>query len=111
MWLLNTATIKLESFIGHNIPPYAILSHTWGAEEVTFPEIFKTKQSALNKAGYAKVTSCCKRALDNGILYAWIDTCCIDKRSSAELSEAINSMYKYYRQSRICYAYMAYIPS
>lgn len=37
----------------------------------------------------------------------WVDTCCIDKSSSAELSEAINSMFAWYRNAKICYVFLA----
>ena len=46
-------------------------------------------------------------ALNDGWDWIWIDTCCIDKRSSAELSEAINSMYLWYREAQVCYAYLS----
>ncbi|KAF4867686.1 Vegetative incompatibility protein HET-E-1 [Colletotrichum siamense] len=62
------------------------------------------------KKGYRKLLSCCALALEYGLKYVWIDTCCIDKSSSAELSEAINSMYSWYEASRICFAYMEDVP-
>jgi len=104
MWLLNTSTLTLRAFIG-DIPEYVILSHTWGEGEVTFDDI--GKPHALNMAGYNKIAGCCGLAVRDGFEWAWIDTCCIDKRSSAELSEAINSMYHWYWQATICYAYMS----
>jgi hypothetical protein len=107
MWLLNTKSLELKNFAGIATPPYAILSHTWGDEEVSFVEIFKKKGSALGKAGYVKVKACCERACEQNLEYVWIDTCCIDKRSSAELSEAINSMFEWYKNSKVCYAYLA----
>ncbi len=103
MWLLNTTTFKLQFFVG-DIPEYVILSHTWGEEEVTFDDI--SKSHASNMAGYNKIIGCCRLAVNDGFEWAWIDTCCIDKRSSAELSEAINSMYKWYWEAAICYAYL-----
>jgi|TARA_R110002003_G_scaffold244_13_gene17550 hypothetical protein len=56
--------------------------------------------------GYEKVVACCELAASEGLQYAWVDTCCIDKSSSAELSEAINSMFAWYRDSSICYVYL-----
>jgi Heterokaryon incompatibility protein (HET) len=106
MWLLNTATLELKDFIGASVPPYAILSHTWGEDEVTFRDMRKDREAAKTKAGYTKVQKCCQKALLDGHQYIWIDTCCIDKRSSAELSEAINSMYRWYSESLVCYAYL-----
>lgn len=103
MWLLDATTLELHAFFV-DIPEYVILSHTWGAEEVTFDDI--GKPHARHMAGYSKIAGCCRLALRDGFKFAWIDTCCIDKRSSAELSEAINSMYSWYWRSAICYAYL-----
>jgi len=103
MWLLNTFTLERQDF-GATVPPYAILSHTWEQEEVTFDEI-ETPESEL-KIGYQKIKRFCDEARSDGYHYAWIDTCCIDKKSSSELSEAINRMYSYYKDADICYAYL-----
>lgn len=97
--------------MGLAIPPYAILSHTWGEDEVTFRDMRKYREAAKEKAGYTKIQKCCEKARQDGHQYVWIDTCCIDKRSSAELSEAINSMWKWYRKSEVCYAYLGDVPS
>jgi hypothetical protein len=105
MRLINTATGLFEEFIGRNIPKYAILSHTWEEEEVTFSDM--AKRSRKKMRGYAKIRMTCTLAADAGIQYAWVDTCCIDKSSSAELTEAINSMYRWYQRSVICYAYLS----
>jgi hypothetical protein len=104
MWLLNTSTLKLRSFF-ENIPNYVILSHTWGEGEVAFEDIDQPHARSL--PGFNKILGCCRLAIRDGFEWAWIDTCCIDKRSSAELSEAINSMYNWYWQSSICYAYLS----
>lgn len=105
MRLLNTSTLEVEEFLGRNIPEYAILSHTWETEEVTFKDV--ESGTAQNKKGYTKLKGFCKKAAEDGFTYCWVDTCCIDKRSSSELSESINSMYQWYHNSRICYAYLA----
>ncbi|KAL8699616.1 MAG: hypothetical protein Q9201_005910, partial [Fulgogasparrea decipioides] len=104
MRLLNTSTLSLHEFHDGKIPRYAILSHTWGAKEVTFQDFDKPSSKTL--AGYTKIVSCCTLALSDGWQYLWVDTCCIDKKSSAELSEAINSMYRWYQDAQVCYAYM-----
>ena len=110
MLLINTSTLLLEPFYGDEIPPYAILSHTWADGEVSFPEFMQlseTKNDRItSKAGYLKISATCERARNDGHCYAWIDTCCIDKTSSAELTEAINSMFGWYRQSEVCYVYL-----
>ncbi|KAM6536621.1 hypothetical protein FALCPG4_002610 [Fusarium falciforme] len=104
MRLLNTTSLKLEYFVGAGIPKYAILSHRWEAEEILFEDV-QTDQWP-EKKGVGKVKRVCLRAKDDGFKYIWIDTCCIDKSSSAELSEAINSMFNWYRDSQVCYAYL-----
>ncbi|KAG5814880.1 hypothetical protein H9Q71_003028 [Fusarium xylarioides] len=105
MRLVNTLTIQLEFLADDNVPDYAILSHTWEQEEVLFHDM--GHDTAKSKKGYAKLESCCRVARENGFEYIWDDTCCIDKTSSAELSEAINSMYRYYQEASICYVYLA----
>jgi hypothetical protein len=108
MRLLHTETLRLENFSNPVIPKYAILSHTWGNDEVLFEDM--KNGTADQKAGYSKVHSCCSRAAADGYSYVWIDTCCIDKSSSAELSEAINSMFRWYMHASICYAYLEDVP-
>ncbi|KAF2009503.1 HET-domain-containing protein [Aaosphaeria arxii CBS 175.79] len=105
MRLLRTSTIEVEEFIGREIPEYVILSHTWQEEECTLQDV--QSGAAKGKKGYTKIVKCCEKAAEDGYSYCWVDTCCIDKTSSAELSEAINSMYQYYKNARICYAYLA----
>jgi len=86
------------------IPPYAILSHTWDNEEVTFQDIIGG--IAQIKAGYRKIEFCVEQAEMAGLKYAWVDTCCIDKTNNVELGSAINSMFTWYRNSRRCFAYL-----
>lgn len=102
MWLLNTQTLKLEAFLG-KIPSYAILSHRWEDEELSFGDVMPGYQ---HLKGYQKVKAFCEEAEKNDFQYVWVDTCCIDKKSSAELGEAINSMYMWYERADICYAYL-----
>ncbi|KAI8715995.1 HET domain-containing protein [Fusarium sp. LHS14.1] len=108
-------SISLESCTG-SIPKYAILSHRWATnpqDEVTFEDMTMRIEIAREKSGFEKIRGCCAQALRDGLHWVWIDTCCIDKRNSAELSEAINSMYSWYEKSEICYAYLedVYIPA
>ena len=105
MRLINVDTLKLESFLEISLPPYAILSHTWEEEELDFQEW--QSGSGTTNAGYKKICNVCSKAKHDGLGYCWVDTVCIDKSSSAELSEAITSMFAWYRHSDICYAYLA----
>ncbi len=111
MWLINVQTRLLEDFTVRRIPRYAILSHTWTDEEVAFQEFLSkdgdTIRKMESKKGFMKIMKTCELATDDGIGYVWIDTCCIDKSSSAELSEAINSMWRYYKDAEVCYAYLS----
>jgi Heterokaryon incompatibility protein (HET) len=95
----------------NNIPLYAILSHTWGADgdEVTFRDL--REGTARNKAGYEKIEFCRAQAASDGLQYFWVDTCCIDKSSSAELTEAINSMFRWYQNATRCYVYLSDVPT
>ncbi|KAH9935226.1 HET-domain-containing protein [Epithele typhae] len=121
MWLLNTDTATLKYF---NSPEdvqggYAILSHCWDQHraEQTFQEIVAIKQRAellrLNPRRFVspKIRDFCKLAAAHGYRWAWVDTCCIDKTSSTELSEAINSMFRYYALSQACYVYLSDVSS
>ncbi|KAM5538736.1 hypothetical protein V8D89_007458 [Ganoderma adspersum] len=115
MWLLSTDRAQLHYFASpENIPGgYAILSHVWGQEEQSFQDLL-----ALQKDGEAggsnprdkaseKIRRCCEVSESHGFRWIWNDTCCIDKTSSAELSEAIGSMYRYYSLAKVCFAYLA----
>jgi hypothetical protein len=111
MRLLNTTTFKLEEFWDSNdTPDYAILSHTWEKEEVSF-QVIANLDSASQLLGFKKIQDSCRQANEDRLDWVWIDTCCIDKSSSAELSETINSMFRWYKNSKICYAYLSDVPS
>ena len=101
--------IKFELFDCPGIiPPYAILSHTWSEqpeEEVTFADIQNNR--AYSKPGAIKLRYAITQAAADGLNYVWVDSCCIDKSSSAELTETINSMFEYYRKAQACYAFIS----
>ncbi|KAK1527103.1 HET domain-containing protein [Colletotrichum costaricense] len=103
MWLVNTKTLVLESFAEPSEIDYAILSHTWESGEISFQEMSSTAVASTtkSKAGFDKIAKTCEIAQEKGLGYAWIDTCCIDKSSSAELSEAINSMFRWYQEAKV----------
>ncbi|KAH8173545.1 heterokaryon incompatibility protein (HET) domain-containing protein [Sarocladium implicatum] len=105
MRLLNSATLAFHEVHGDCHEPYAILSHTWGDEECSIRDMALPDVST--RKGYPKIKMCCDQAAADGLKWAWVDTCCIDKTSTAELSEAINSMFRWYRQATVCYAYIA----
>ena len=128
MRLLHVSTFELEDFVDEECPRYIILSHTWGKEEITYQEILLEEtiqqlksaklflsEQVINsdqqyKQGCLKIAGCALRAYGEGAEYIWCDTCCIDKTNSTELSEAINSMYTWYKDQG-CYVYLADVPS
>lgn len=109
MRLINVHSRLFEEFIGKNIPHYAILSHTWEGEEVTYMNYVSDSYHLMK--GYVKIDMTCRLAAEHGLSYAWVDTCCIDKSSSAELSEAINSMFRWYEEAEVCFVYLSDLSS
>lgn len=125
MRLLDTDTYRLceqneHSKRGEDPPPYAVLSHTWlpdgpeGIREVTYQDMqssFHALQTGkFKRDGWTKLRAYCDRAAFDGWQYAWMDTCCIDKTNIRDTHEAINAMFRWYRDASICYAYLADVP-
>lgn len=115
MWLLHSRELRLEAFYGSQVPRYVILSHRWENQEVSFQEL-QTTIAALRPAGSIKLTGSKFSKIEktrelatsrDNVDWVWIDTCCINKESSAELSEAINSMYRWYENADVCYVYLS----
>jgi hypothetical protein len=112
MRLLRVDDASLVERQNGKIPEYAILSHTWSLneeEEYTFEDA--QMNTGTNKSGYCKVQFCIRQAKEDGLGYVWIDSCCIDRKSSAELTEAINSMFKWYQGASKCYVYLTDVSS
>jgi hypothetical protein len=105
MRLLYIETKQLKEFHNATDVLYAILSHCWEEDEVLYQDIVNT--TAVERKGYEKIRNFCNVAARDGFQYVWIDTCCIDKSSSAELSEAINSIFNWYQQADVCFAYLS----
>ena len=104
---------KVIDFGDDEATEYAILSHRWIGQEVDYDEMVGLAKMAVEERdkirqrdGYQKILQSCEQAQKDGYEWLWVDTCCIDKRSSAELSEAINSMYRWYENAKVCYAYL-----
>ncbi|KAI0366297.1 HET-domain-containing protein [Pilatotrama ljubarskyi] len=114
MWLLNTRTAELRQFASSQGLRYAIISHVWQQEpkEQTFHEVrailVRCKESGEDPLPLLsrKIQDCCRMAARAGHEWLWLDTCCIDQHSSAELSEAINSMFAWYSDAQVCYVYL-----
>jgi hypothetical protein len=105
MRLIQARSLKFHDFNESDLPEYAILSHTWDpGKEVTLQDM--SSPYLPTKNGYVKVTETCRLALHCGIEFVWVDTCCIDKSSSAELSESINSMFRWYQKAKVCFVHL-----
>jgi ankyrin repeat protein len=100
-------TFSLVEYFGKDLPPYAILSHTWGAdhEEVSLKDLIEG--NGTDRDGYRKLLFCGKQAAKDNLEFFWVDTVCIDRTSSAELHEALNSMFRWYQTAVKCYAYLS----
>lgn len=128
MRLINIHTLKLRTFGPEEVPLYGILSHRWGPEEISYEEFSRHRNR--RGAGYEKVKSLCRKVADSywtferedtdgrirvykrqAVDWVWIDTCCFDKRDLTEYSEAINSMWKWYKQAAFCVVYLADVSS
>lgn len=109
MRLLDAREVRLVSFADDCIPPYSILSHRWRNDEVLYEDL-QPGGRPREKAGYTKLWMACMKSIAHGYSYIWIDTCCIDKGSSAELSESVNSMFAWYEKAEVCHAYLFDVP-
>lgn len=115
MRLLNTETFRVEWFATERLAPeYAILSHRWEEQEVIFRDLLPDSDDANvhhlkrdgTKKGYFKIYKACEQAQSDQLAWLWVDTFCIDKGDSNELGEAINSMFRWYKRARVCYAFL-----
>jgi hypothetical protein len=97
---------QLTSFDEDDAPPYSILSHTWvEGQEITYQDLMAG--IGTEKSGYTKIQFCVDKAAEDGVQYSWVDTCCIDKSTSDELSTAINSMFRWYQKAEKCYVFLS----
>lgn len=104
----SDGTLSRKTFL-KDAPAYAILSHRWVDDEPTYQDI--TNGTGQSKEGYEKLRFCGRQAAKDGLEYFWVDTVCIDKQSSAELTSSLNSMFRWYRESAKCYVYMSDVRS
>ena len=119
MWLLSTDRAELHYFPSSDAVQegYAILSHTWEGQEQTHQDVLaigaRCSADGTNPRDFvcSKIHQSCVLAENHGFRWIWIDSCCIDKTSSTELSEAINSMFRWYAQAEVCYAYLVDVPT
>jgi hypothetical protein len=112
MRLINSNTLQLEAFFTSPVPDYAILSHTWGPEEVTLQQFISSdeRHEIQRRSGYIKIKEACALARSRQLGYVWVDTCCIDKTNSTELAESIASMFRWYEEANICFAFLEDVP-
>lgn len=111
MWLIDVQSYKLKYFqdVSQVDCKYAILSHRWEDDEVSHSDMTSRwdRLRLRRMKGWYKIQKCCEQAAKEGLPFAWVDTCCIDKTSSAELQEAINSMFRWYADAKACYVFMS----
>ena len=107
MRLLNVETYELQDL--RQDVTYAILSHRWYEEEITFENLdaVQLKNEAAQSPQLDKIRGACARAKENRLGWIWIDSCCINKDSSQELARSINSMFQWYQKAAICYTYLS----
>lgn len=175
MRLVNSYSLEFREFETGSCPPYAILSHTWGGEEVLYQDMLwiqdyrrthesdslstndegesqerssarsgnaasgsrlparslsdgdeecppyeeveetstedqSTARSLRARHGYQKILKIAEHCRVSQIGFFWIDTCCIDKSNGMEVSEAVLSAYKWYREATVCFVYLADVP-
>ena len=103
MRLISAETLQLVDFSSQRQVRYAILSHRWEDEELTYDAIHNR---TAHGRGLYKLRGACNEALRFGCQWLWLDTCCIDKSDPSELTEAINSMYRWYKEAHVCIVYL-----
>ena len=107
MRLIHTEKLEFKEYFESKLPKYAVLSHCWDKSELSYRDFLERGSGTLSDSRTKKILDCCSLSKDAGLDWAWIDTCCIDKSSSAELSEAINSMFSWYERSDICLVFLS----
>lgn len=108
----SLGTLTLTDFTGKSVPPYAILSHRWGTNEVLYERVAGgSYHDQLNDDGHRKIRFCGEQAAKDELEYFWIDSCCINKHDRRERSRAINSMFKWYADAEKCYVYLVDVSS
>ncbi|KAK7467679.1 hypothetical protein VKT23_004732 [Stygiomarasmius scandens] len=106
---IDAKTLQLVKFdVYSTVPPYAILSHRWiPGKEVVYNEFVRPQKETFQKSGCRKIMAACRKALQDGVRYIWVDTCCIEQGNHEDVAANITSMYAYYQNAEICYAYLA----
>jgi hypothetical protein len=119
MWLLHSRQLRLEQLFDSDIPEYTILSHRWEDHEVSYQKLLEvikpspihalldTTPGTLDNPQFAKIQKCRDKAIKQNFQWVWIDTCCMNEESNAELSEAINSMDRWYENEAFYFVYMS----
>lgn len=111
MRVLHVEDLRFEDFPGLPDDPYAILSHIWSCNEITYQQVINKIQAQrlcipAQEEASAKFEGCRSQARKDNLKYLWIDTCCIDKANHCEFSEVINSVYHWYQEAHVCYTYL-----
>lgn len=99
--------------------PYVIISHVWRKKEVIYEDMVQFNKLEASKSrekpeSAAKIVGACKTVLryyNKKVEHLWLDTVCIDKKDPTELSMSINSMYRWYKEAEVCFAYLDDYPT
>jgi len=107
MRLLNVSTLRIHTFVS-DVPPYATLSHLWGKAELSFEEMenLDSRPGVRTSEGFNKIKNLCREVRSRSLSWVWTDTCCLDRRNPSELSEAVNSWYRWFQQAVICLVHL-----
>ncbi|KAM3070211.1 hypothetical protein ACMFMF_008563 [Clarireedia jacksonii] len=107
MRLLNTENYELKDI--RQKVEYAILSHRWYEEEITFGSLdaAQLRDSQQKSPQLDKIRGSCAQAKEAGLEWVWIDSCCINRNSSEELRRSISSMFDWYQNAAVCYTYLS----
>ncbi|KAL2106812.1 hypothetical protein VUR80DRAFT_6186 [Thermomyces stellatus] len=112
MRLLHTRTLNLEQFYDlQTRPHYVVLSHTWEPGHLNYADLTDRRERALSGPGSALVHHACDVALKLGYEYIWIECICVDGSSTAEVSEAVNSAFRWFQKAAVCLVYLADLPA
>ncbi|KAF8415522.1 hypothetical protein L210DRAFT_3431234, partial [Boletus edulis BED1] len=77
-----------------------MLSHKWEDNEPLYHQVVHIAVHELEKSPtHDKLQTFCRIVRDAGFIWAWSDTCCIDKSDHFVLQEALVAMFKWYQGS------------
>lgn len=104
MWLINTSTLELHEF-SRSTPSYATFSYVTDENEASFEDLAQAQKDRC-KDSIKIIERACDQARIAGYEWLWNHAACVDKRSCAAQSEAINSLPRIYRDCEHSIVYL-----